>query len=126
TVTRLCHYDLYVLKVDGSGFANGSAIRTLASGSGLDVGGMSWSPDGSRVVFAGASNLTDWYLNYALYVMNADGSGLRLLVPVPVGGSAEWPDWSPDGRRIAYNVNLSTTSTIHVVDADGTNDVPID
>jgi Tol biopolymer transport system component len=127
TIVRFCHYDLYVLKLDGSGTgANGPSLRLLASGSGLDVGGMSWSPDGSRIVFSGASYLTDQYFHYALYVMNADGSGFRLLVPAPPGGSASWPDWSANGSKIAYNLELPGTSAINVIDADGANGLRID
>ena len=125
--TRICHNDLYVMKADGSGAgANGSGLRLLTSGSGLDVGGMSWSPDGSRIVFTGAVYLTDQYLSYALYVMNADGSGVRLLASPPPASSFASPDWSPDGGRIAYSLVIpGDTSTIHVMAADGSNDVPL-
>jgi len=127
TTTRICHNDLYVMKVEQTGIkADGSGLRSLTTDKGLDVGGLSWSPDGSRIVFAGAVIPTDLYLTYALYVMNADGSGLQRLVPSPPGGSASWPDWSADGSKIAYNaVVQGEPSEIHVVDADGSNDVRI-
>jgi Tol biopolymer transport system component len=35
--------------------------------------------------------------NYTLYVVNRDGSGLRLLAE-----NARWPSWAPDGGRLAY------------------------
>ena len=120
TTTRICHNDLYLMKAEGIR-DDGSGLRSLTTGSGLDVGGMSWSPDGSRIVFAGAVFPTDLYPREALYVMNADGSGLRLLVSGPPGGSASWPDWSPDGTKIAYHVVSGDTSAINVVDADGSN-----
>jgi TolB protein len=123
--TRICHNDLYVMKADGIR-GDGSGLRSLTTGSGLDVGGMSWSPDGSRIVFAGSVFPTDLlYPPEALYLMNADGSDLRLLVSGPAGGSASWPDWSPDGSKIAYNVVLGDTSAIDVVDADGSSSVRI-
>jgi Tol biopolymer transport system component len=48
----------------------------------------SWSPDGRRLVFDNGR---------AINVINADGSGLRKLMP-----KAEDPAWSPDGRTIAF------------------------
>lgn len=118
--TSICHFDLFVVK------ANGTGLRRLTTFSGLDVGGMSWSSDGSRIAFAGAVLPRDLSSREALYVVNADGTGLRLLVSAPPGASASWPDWSPDGRKIAYNVVVAgDTSAINVVDADGSNDTRI-
>ena len=116
---RFCLTDLYVLKVDGSG------VRSLTTGLGLEVGGMSWSPDGSRIVFAAGALAADLRFDEALYVMNADGSGLRMLLSGPPGASASWPDWSPDGGRIAYTAVRGDTSAINVVNADGSNEVRI-
>ena len=121
TIVRFCYHDLYVMPGDGSGIgANGSGLRSLTAGSGLDVSGMSWSPDGSRIVFAAS------LIPASLYVMNADGSGLRRLVSGSPGTVASWPDWSPDGSRIVYNViSPGDTATISVVNADGSNAVSI-
>jgi Tol biopolymer transport system component len=116
---RFCLTDLYVLKFDGSG------VRSLTTSLGLEVGGMSWSPDGSRIVFAAGALTADLRFDEALYVMNADGSGLRVLLSGPPGASASWPDWSPDGSRIAYTAVRGDTSAISVVNADGSNEVRI-
>jgi TolB protein len=48
--------------------------------------------------------------------MNADGSGQH-RVPNTDGG--EYPSWSPDGERIAFNSNLSGDHVMYIVDADG-------
>jgi Tol biopolymer transport system component len=50
------------------------------------------SPDGRLIAFARAG------ANDGIWLMNADGSGQRLLAS---GG--EHPVWSPDGRTIAFN-----------------------
>jgi Tol biopolymer transport system component len=53
-----------------------------------------WSPDGSRLAFSRATTIGG---PETLYVVGADGTGLRSLGPQ--GAS---PAWSPDGRALAY------------------------
>ena len=55
-----------------------------------------WSPDGSRIVFAGAGQD-----GYDLYVMNADGTDLERITHEP--GDEKAPAWSPDGQRIVFS-----------------------
>ena len=54
------------------------------------------SPDGRKIVFASEVNDPSG----EIYVMNADGTGLRRLTTSP--GMDGNPSWSPDGRRIAF------------------------
>ena len=51
--------------------------------------------------------------NRELYVMRADGADVTRLTGHPESDSS--PDWSPDGRRIAFSRN----GDIHVMNADG-------
>ena len=69
-------------------------------------GGVSlvWSPDGSRL-----AGDTDGQI----FVINADGSGLR---QVTRDGNNTWPAWSPDGSRIAFVHN----GTLSIMAPDGT------
>jgi TolB protein len=53
-----------------------------------------WSPDGRRIAFWSYAPTQS-----SLYVMNADGSGLRRL---PVPGIIVRQVWPPDGQRIAF------------------------
>jgi Tol biopolymer transport system component len=82
----------------------------------------SWSSDGRLIVFHGGTELRN---NAALeiYVMRSNGTEIRKLTSNNVEDTR--PDWSPDGRRIAYTSNRSGSNQIHVMNADGSNDVQI-
>lgn len=76
----------------------------------------SWSPDGTLIVFQspGRNGTVD------IYVMNADGSDLRLVADT--GGNDVNPDWSPRGDEIAFlsGIGDDPESGIYVVSlADG-------
>jgi dipeptidyl aminopeptidase/acylaminoacyl peptidase len=64
----------------------------------------SWSPDGSRIVFATAARPTQTVavhptvtVHSNLYVLGVNGGSRRLLAH-----DASAPDWSPNGQAIAY------------------------
>jgi Tol biopolymer transport system component len=81
---------------------------------------LAWSPDGARVAFArqmfrpgpGASIGPG-----EVVVMNADGTGQRVLATCARIWCGYGVTWSADGTRIAYQFK-----GIRVMDADGTND----
>jgi Tol biopolymer transport system component len=83
---------------------NGANVRPLGGVLGVSP---SWSPDGKRLAFVSfvdhngtscpASNCAP---SGEIYVVNADGSGLRRLTRSRADD--EHPTWSPDGRRIAF------------------------
>ena len=53
-----------------------------------------------------------------IYVVRADGSGLRNLTPKPVGAYAA-PAWSPDGRKLAFVSDRDGNSEVYVMNANG-------
>jgi Tol biopolymer transport system component len=54
-----------------------------------------------------------------LYSINPDGTGLRQLTHVAAPAVAAAPDWSPDGRRIAFWSDVSGEPRLYVMDRDG-------
>lgn len=76
------------------------------------VNGLVWSPDGDSLALTIQQGQN---LPYHLYVVNADGRGLRRLTDQPAGGRRM--SWSPDGRQIVFSSDASHTP-LYVVDVD--------
>lgn len=74
----------------------GHRLATLTRRAGASDWAPAWSPDGQSVAFARS---TDGRRSFHVYVMSADGSGVRQITH---GRFDESPAWSPDGRWIAY------------------------
>ncbi|MCP4542204.1 MAG: hypothetical protein GY832_34205 [Chloroflexi bacterium] len=56
----------------------------------------------------------------AIHVMNVDGSDQRRLTNF--GDMEAYPDWSPDGKQIAFHAHHSSKVwSIHVMNSDGSN-----
>jgi len=54
-----------------------------------------------------------------IYSINPDGTGLRQLTHLAAPAVADQPDWSPDGRRIAFFSDLSGEPRLYVMNRDG-------
>ena len=54
-----------------------------------------WSPDGKSIVFR--PGISD-----SLFLMNADGSGMREITTPPKGAEDSFPAFSPDGKSIVF------------------------
>jgi len=78
----------------------------------------SWSPDGTKVAFEfGYRHPRPDEENVLLCVVNADGTGLRIISNL----DDVCPTWSPDSRQIAFSSDRSGRSEIYKINADGTN-----
>jgi len=64
--------------------------------------------------------------NVGVYIIGADGSGLRRLSQsAGVGYGFSTPQWSPDGHRVTYFAGPVGHNAIWVVNADGTGEKQI-
>jgi Tol biopolymer transport system component len=85
-----------------------------------------WSPDGSALVFwEGHYSSTGQVDRTAVFVVRADGTGLRRLTPWRL--TAGEADWSPNGRRIVFDTHplrlfnsAEVVSNLYTVRPDGT------
>jgi Tol biopolymer transport system component len=114
--------DLFVINSDGTG------ERRLTDRPGDDVAA-AWSPDGELIAFTTdrdsvpgtCTQMGAPECNTEIYVMAPDGSNpTRLTESDGIDG---FPDWSPDGTRIAFHSNRADPPwnfDIYVIEADGT------
>lgn len=95
--------------------AQGRIIRTLQTGV-APARQPAWSPSGRQLAYTELTE-TDQAGNSRVFVVNASGSGRRLVV-----GLAAEPAWSPDGSRLAYvefPSRFAETGHIAVAGVDG-------
>lgn len=79
-------------------FSNDPA-RRITVGHGTDNTQPTFSPDGQQIAFtSGRSGHPE------IYITDFDGTNAELLTPFEFGGEfyREGPDWSPDGRSVAF------------------------
>jgi Tol biopolymer transport system component len=88
---------LYLIKVDGTDLVQLTNVEQGACQP-------AWSPDGQQLVFTspcpGRGEFYETLYNESsLYLINADGTGLKQLTTSP--GDFD-PVWSPDGKQVAF------------------------
>jgi len=120
--------DLYVVNENGTGLRN--LTRARCTGSCPASEEPAWSPDGKRIAFSrtigGVSSAGKSRQVVGIFVVHADGSHVRQLTQRrPTGTEDHAPAWSPDGSRIAFMRENTTTkpagaSVIYVMNANGT------
>jgi TolB protein len=108
--------DIYVVATDGSGATNltETFLGILAA--------PDWSADGRRIAFT-ALPCSDGEVcpgPQGIYVMNANGSNIRLLAASPGSSQGfDWPEWSPDDSKIAFAAYRDANWEIYVMNSDG-------
>ena len=99
-----CLYQLYIINVD-----DGSERKLIETG--FSTLHPDWYPDGTRISFD-----TEADLQGDIYIVNADGSDLQLLIE-----DGFWADWSPDGTQIVFASRRDGNVELYLADADGNN-----
>jgi dipeptidyl aminopeptidase/acylaminoacyl peptidase len=113
-------HGIFVANADGSdphrittGIATPEAYDTNAD----------WSPDGTRLAFTRVKNA----LEAAIFVVGADGRGLKRLTPWRL--DAANPDWSPDGSKLLfhsyYEARRGKSANLFTIRPDGGRMTPL-
>ena len=99
--------------------SDGGGLTQITSNPGGDDVPGSWSPNGKRIVFQRFSPTFD---PEGVFVVNVNGTGLKLILPPTMQVNCCTLDWSPQGNEIvlARHVTPDVHSSIWVVHADGT------
>src|SRR5215472_10961050 len=129
--------NIWVVNADGTG---PTPLTHLMAAS-VDNFAPVWSPDGRKIAFASTRALdgsdainTNATLN--IWIINADGTGATPLTTLTAMNAFSVDAvWSPDGSKLAFDsrraldgsdaANTNNIRNIWVVNADGTNAVPL-
>jgi Tol biopolymer transport system component len=125
--TRDGQSDIFVMNADGTAVTNLTPDEHSGSRP-------SWSPDGSRIAFGSGRDGKGsevYVLTLATGVVSrlTTDSCIRFSAPgVLADESCEYghitnygPSWSPDGRLVAFLKGAGSSNSVHVMNADGSN-----
>jgi DNA-binding winged helix-turn-helix (wHTH) protein/Tol biopolymer transport system component len=79
-----------------------------------------WSPDGTQILFTALRDAS----HYGLYMVAARGGNSKLLGPANDGAGQIEGNWSLDGRRIVYGVEVQFSLRILDLDTGKTTKIP--
>ncbi|OGD54034.1 hypothetical protein A3K80_00260 [Candidatus Bathyarchaeota archaeon RBG_13_38_9] len=104
-------YEIYVMDTDGT------KVKQLTNNTSSADGKPSWSPLGDKIVFYGYDG------DHEIFVMDVNGISITQLTNNVV--SDIWPDWSPDGSKIAFVRDWDPNGDIYLMEPDGANQTQI-
>ena len=88
-------WQIYLMEADGSAPRDLNITRNFAEVH-------AWSPDGSRIAL-GAFEGNRW----TIASLDSSGADFRIYYKAASDGYAGNPDWSPDGRELAFNAYVT-------------------
>lgn len=94
---QIAHVGIYRMRIDGSHLRKVSLPATRTA----EDGDPQWSPDGKQIVFVRHNFSVRPRGGQAVFVINADGTGLRRVTAYKLR-AGDGPDWSPDGSQILF------------------------
>ncbi len=111
-----CPFQFYLIDRPGGGLRKIREFPESPPFSPPEVLAPAWSPDGTKIAFIMGP--------FDIYIMNADGSELRAVAPLPTSSGGDWePAWSPDGTHLVFRSNRRSGIggvDLFVVSTDGT------
>jgi Tol biopolymer transport system component len=112
---------LFTVKVDGHG-----QRQIVPDGTAFNFCNGSWSPHGNEILFS--AHAPDFDYHSSIWVVHADGDGMRELPVAGCGGPNSDPTaigcfnptWSPDGKEILFDRRQGRgASDLYTANADG-------
>ena len=102
--------DLYIMTADGENKVNITKTPEYA------VACPSWDPNGEKIVYMASRD--NELLEYDIYAINSNGTGkIRLTSRGQFNG---FPEWSPDGKLIAFVTDVNGSFELFIMNSDGT------
>jgi Tol biopolymer transport system component len=107
-------WEIFVMDADGSNQVNLTNNPDFAAAP-------EWSPDGKQIAFESDRDfdIDPTEFTFEILVMQADGTGIFNITNHDADD--EFPSWSPDGSRIAFQTNRIGGLEIFLMDPSGEN-----
>ena len=99
------------------------SIRAVSLGSVLLVAGILAQPISARAAYPGSNGRLIFPSTISgslqIWSMLPDGTGQTQLTHVPISAVAEFPDASPDGKKIAFTSDVTGELELYTMNSDG-------
>jgi Tol biopolymer transport system component len=97
--------------------ADGSARKTIHSGSSRALFSVSWAHHGDRIAFSQGPVFQGPGGKVEILTVRPDGSDLKEITHDPANDG--FPSFSPDGKQLVFRSGRSGQKNLYVMDADG-------